>query len=510
MRTLLWIAALASSAYAQTASVEGLITSSITGAPLARVQLHLKNPADNSGAQYGAQTTEDGRFSITGIVATRSYVLWTERAGFAAGRMSLTLQRDEKRKDIELKLIPVGAISGRVTGSAGNPIEHATVTAEGADRKVAGTDENGRYRIGGLAAGRYRVKAVRDQMLNFMMKPEILPDGSVQLQDAATYYPGVVAAHQAQRVEVKPDSETMGSNIQLVAVRSVRVSGKVAGFPKAAPEAYATISAFSMGGGAGIPIKPDGSFEFWGVEPGKYMLGAWWGIMHGSGVSTGVIQIEVGGSNLDNLELHAVPDSDIAGRIITETADAPPPNAQTRVRLSGLNNSGNTGDPAPVAPDGTFQFKQVPAGKYTLNVSQDGFYVKSVRLGPTESDGDILDIANGSPGADLTVILSNAVASLSGTVHDAKGNPTDALVILARDRGQETLFESRSTDAQPDGSYSFAGLPPGNYKLAAFPREDADIVHGPFGLSALDDLMESIEVSPSGKISMDLKILASH
>jgi uncharacterized protein (DUF2141 family) len=508
MRGLFGIVALASIAYAQTASVEGLVISSITGAPLARVQLHLKNSADNSGAQYGAQTTEDGHFSITGIAAARSYVLSAERAGFAVGRMSLLLQGDEKRKNITLKLVPVGAISGRILDSAGNPLEHATVTAEGADKKDATTDENGRYRIGGLGPGRYRVNAVRDQMLNFMVKPEILPDGSRQLDEVTTYYPGTVAARQAQRVEVKPDSETMGTDIHLVGMRCVRVSGKVADFPRGAKEAYATIATYSRG--MGIPIKADGSFEFWGVDPGKYTLSAGWGLRDSSQVSTGTIRIEVGGANIDNLELRVVPNSDIAGRVITETADGPAPNTQTRVRLGGLNNSGNVGDPAQVAVDGTFQLKQVPAGKYALNVSQDGFYVKSMRLGPTEFDGDILDIMNGSVGADLTVVLSNAVASLNGTVHDAKGNPMEALVILARDRGEETLFESRSTDAQPDGSYSFAGLPPGNYKLAAFPREDAEIVRGPFGLSALDDLMESVEVSPGGKIVMDLKILASH
>jgi hypothetical protein len=115
----------------------------------------LKNPADDSASQYGAQTTDDGKFSIIGVQAIRDYVLSGTRAGYALGRVSLTLQRKEKRI-IQLTLVPTGAITGRITDSAGGPIEHASVTAEGPDREDATTDENGQFRIGGLTPGKYR------------------------------------------------------------------------------------------------------------------------------------------------------------------------------------------------------------------------------------------------------------------------------------------------------------------------------------------------------------------
>jgi hypothetical protein len=78
------------------------------------------------------------------------------------------------------------------------------------------------------------------------------------------------------------------------------------------------IASRSMGGGAGLPIKPDGSFEFWGPDPGKYTLSAGWGPLDGQRTSTGVIQIEVADSNVDNIELRVVPESDIAGQLLAD------------------------------------------------------------------------------------------------------------------------------------------------------------------------------------------------
>lgn len=506
-----WILLYAACASAQTASIEGVVTSSITGSPLAHVQVVLKNPADNTGNQYAAQATDDGKFSITGIPATRDYVLSGARAGYALGRVSLTLGRDEKRI-VPLKLVPTGAITGRITDSAGEPVEHGRVIAEGPNRKESTTGEDGNFRIGGLTPGKYRIRAADECGLcrSFLTKPEIHADGSFELHEAATWYPGVLESAQARRVDVTPDSESTAVNIQLLGVPFVRVSGKVIGISPGVTQAYATLGSHSMGGGVGNPIRPDGTFQFWGVDPGKYRLSASFSPAAGgrgvSSVSTGLIQIEVGDSNVDNLELRVLPATSLAGRLLMETADSPAPNPQTRVSLRELGSAGNTADPAPVAPDETFRLNNVRTGKYAVSVSRDGVYVKSIRLGATESEGDILDLGNASGVSDLTLVLSGAVGAISGAVHDAKGNPAAALVILARDRGEETLAISQSVEADANGSYSFPGIAPGNYKIIAVPRDDSDILRDPFGLAAYDDLVQSVEVAPGSQVPIDIEL----
>jgi hypothetical protein len=121
-------------------------------------------------------------------------------------------------------------------------------------------------------------------------------------------------------VLVDGGSESAGVDIQLAGIPFVRVSGKVVGMPRGAPEPYVTISSHDMGG-YGDPVRPDGSFEFWGLDPGHYRLIADWGApggqetTRGRRTSTAVIEIEVAESNVDNIELRVVPDSDIAGRV---------------------------------------------------------------------------------------------------------------------------------------------------------------------------------------------------
>jgi hypothetical protein len=511
MRKLLTIVAFASSAWGQTASVDGVVTNSLTGSPLARVHVILKDPANKTSVQYGAQTTDDGKFSVAGI-APGSYSVSGERVGFARGRVYVTLKADDKKSDLEVRLTQVGAITGRVTDAEGEPVERASVIAEGAEKKEAGTDENGQFRIGGLAPGKYRVKAAHESSMYrfFMMRPEIRADGTTEAFNATTYYPGVLTAKQAGKVEVRPDGESTGIDIQLMGVPFVRVSGKVAGMPRGAPQAYAFIS--WRGGGQGNQLSPDGSFEFWGLDPGKYRLSASWGApggeetLLGPQVSTPTVEFEVAGSNVDNIELRLVPDSDIAGWLEPDAPDANEPTPPRTVTLRDVSNGSAIGTPAPVGADNTFKLEKIDAGKYIVGLSWDSAYVKSMRLGTTETDGDVLDLSNGAAGAELTLVLGTVVGSVSGTVHDDVGNAAESRVILARDRGEDAIFAFQSFKTKADGTYSFPNVPPGSYKLLAVPEDDADLVLQRYGLTEYNDVMNSVEINAGDKVPLDLEL----
>ena len=207
--------------------------------------------------------------------------------------------------DVRVKLTPVGAITGRVVDPDGAPVERAEVIAEGAGKmSQSNTDEKGQFRIGGLAPGGYRVQASRVGMLyrTLMRRPEIRTDGATEVHSATTYYPGVLVAKQAGRVEVRPDSESPGIDIQLLQVPFVHVSGKVRGRPRNVEMAFVSVR-FGMNG-QGIPLEPGGSFEIWGLDPGKYALSAGWGSTDGTeSAHTATAEVEVAGSNIENLEL---------------------------------------------------------------------------------------------------------------------------------------------------------------------------------------------------------------
>jgi protocatechuate 3,4-dioxygenase beta subunit len=485
-------------AFGQTAAVEGVVTNGRTGVPLPRANVTLCDLDPKSTTQYGALTTADGKFSVIGM-KPGSYAVTAARVGFVMprgsfSRVKVTVTADDKLSDVRVRLTPVGAIMGRVVDADGTPVERAEVIAEGAGmRHDSSTDDQGQFRIGGLAPGRYRVKASHDAIMyrSFMERSEIRTDGTTEVHTATTYYPGVLRADQARRVEVRPDGESPGIDIQLLRVPFVRVSGKARGMPREPRMAFVTVP---LGGnGQGIPLEPDGSFEIWGLDPGKYRLGASWE----GGVATA--EVEVASTNIENVELRVVPPSDIAGRLESETPESAQPVPGRKVILSEF--------PAPVGEDGTFNLEKVPAGKYVVSLSWESQYVKSMRLGSQTIDGRLLDLSNSSGGAELTLRLSAATGSVSGTVLDDQGKAVEARVALILD-SENPGFATRYAKAKPDGSYAFQNLPPGRYKLVAVPEDDADLILQEPGLAEYEDAMDKVEVGEGEKISRDLAVVS--
>jgi protocatechuate 3,4-dioxygenase beta subunit len=424
-------------------------------------------------------------------------------------RLSLHLKAEDKNGDLRVQLTPVGAISGRVTDAEGKPLEGAAVRVEGSPvRNAFTTDENGHFRIGGLAPGKYRVRASHESvfMRTISVRPEIRADGSVEVHSAATYYPGVLKAKQAGKVEVRPGEETPDIDIQLVGVPFVRVSGKALGVPPGAGQPFADVT-MPDSCCPGVQLNSEGKFEIWGLDPGKYTVRARWegdGVetLIGRIVQTAPVAFEVAGSNVDNLELRVIPDSDIAGRLVFETPDGTLPVRERKITLGPAAS-------ASVDSDDTFNLKKIPAGRYVVGLSWDTVYVKSMQLGSQSIDGSVLDLSNGSGGVTLTLLLSPATGSVSGTVRDDKGNPVEARVALVRD-DETGSFHPRYASVHKDGVYSFPNLPPGNYKLVAVPDDDADLIALRPGesepdLSDYEDTMETVEIHGAEKASRDLK-----
>lgn len=498
-------------AWAQTAAVEGIATNSLTGAPLPRVYVTLRDPGDTAATQYGALTTEDGKFSIQSI-KPGTYLVTGSRMGFVmarGARLSLHLKAEDKNGDLRVQLTQAGGISGRVTDAEGEPLEGAAVRVEGSPvRNEFTTDENGHFRIGGLAPGKYRVRASHESvfMPTISVRPEIRADGSVEVHNATTYYPGVLKAKQAGKVDVRPGEETSDIDIQLVGVPFVRVSGKALGVPLGAGQPFADVK-MPDSCCPGVQLNSEGKFEIWGLDPGKYSVSARWegagGVetLIGRIVQTAPVAFEVAGSNVDNLELRVIPDSDIAGRLVFETPDGTQPVPERKITLG-------PGASAPVDADDTFNLKKIPAGRYVVGLSWDTVYVKSMQLGSQSIDGSVLDLSNGSGGAALTLLLSPATGSVSGTVRDDNGNPAEARVVLIRD--EETGgFHARYASVHKDGVYSFPNLAPGNYKLVAVSDDDADLIAPRPGGSEPDlsdeETMETVEIHGAEKASRDLK-----
>jgi len=497
----------------QPASVSGTVTNSVTGEPILRAHVTVRCMSQDrqQGQQaYGALANEKGQFSITAL-PPGDCSMEVQRVGFVAppNRGSFTLSSGMHKEDMKLTLIPSGAITGRVVDAAGEPVQGIAVSTDMTNLGVgsATSDDKGQFRIGGLRPGKYRVKAT-PQSLPF--PAEIRSDVGAQLRDATTYYADSLSAKTAQRLEVRAGAEVSGVDIKLVQTPIVQVSGKITGLPPGIKNVM--VSTFPSGQGAGI--KADGTFSLWQLDPGKYTLVA----QHWGGQTTlmsAPVEIEVTTANIEHLELRMVPPFEIAGQLRFDdeqarqpakpparsdgTAPPAPPPAPRRIELRPDDRQIAQMVSAAAGADDSFTLEKVQPARYHVGINWGSGYVRSVRVGETETEGDILDLRNGSSGP-LTVTVSSNFCEVSGTVSDSNGPVTDAAVVLAA-LEDPSNFQVRRSDSA--GAYKFR-IPPGKYKVAAV--DDDSIALGVRGeiLDDYDGVTESLDLSAGDKIGKDL------
>ena len=161
----------------QTATIEGRVLKAGTDEPLKKAWLTLYR-VEGERRPNSTSTDASGRFILKDVEPGR-YQLWAQRNGYvqqAYGQRgsersgtTLTLGPGQTLSDIIFRLAPAAVISGRVFDEDGEPVAGASVQAmryrymEGKRELVPmgmdRSDDQGEYRIFGLAAGQYFVSA---------------------------------------------------------------------------------------------------------------------------------------------------------------------------------------------------------------------------------------------------------------------------------------------------------------------------------------------------------------
>ena len=125
---------------------------------------------------------------------------------------------------------------------------------------------------------------------------------------------------------------------------------------------------------------------------------------------------------------------------------------------------------AQVERDRSFQIPDVVDGSYALRFYglEQGWYVKSARMGAEDVLQKGLEVERGSSGGTLKIVLSAASAQLEGTVteHD---KPVAGAQVRVKPDPETPCNRIRSTSASTDqnGHFLFNTLPPGKYRIAA-------------------------------------------
>ncbi len=497
-------------------SAKGMAINAGTTDPLRKAVIRLNRTGDDEAKHYQETTDPDGRFEIKDIEPGR-YWLGIEREGYqvqrvgigsvwARGRERLPLTCSPGQQlEIAVQFAPSAVMTGRVVDADGDPVSKALVEAlreafwSGKKRMMtveqAETDDLGGYRLHGLRAGKYYLRAALQAEFRHGSAVALASSAAGEsLVYAPTYYPGVHTRNEATRIEVKAGEEGR-ADFFLVPTRAVRVRGRLVGQPSEGSSLETRVMIIPRDeSGSGFDfratgeVRKDGTFEIGGVLPGAYTLVAF--AVSAEGWTQIASQpLEVGTADLEDLTLIMAPagKTNIRGRVRIEGTNSVDPAGLTVFLRPDDSDDlprrfwfGSRGRGfATVKPDGTFELEEVGDGTYRVEVSTqrrmvwsselNDLYLKSATVGNRDARDEGFSIREGRNPGLLEVVLSSASARVEGTVLDAKELPAAGLRVTAvpeeKRRHLDNWFEFALTDQ--NGQFVMRGVRPGSYILLA-------------------------------------------
>lgn len=516
------IAQLTAQTVPERACVEGQVVNQRTGAAIAGAQVKL---VSRDGSRTQAAAERKGHFSFSGLEAGQ-YHVEAERTGFTPlvwNRTVLTLAVGEQVKDFTVRLTPQAVISGALLDADGVPIANVYVSALrhtwlGGKRgliSAGGVQSNdaGEYRISGLPAGDYLLRAQPRELA--------IPPGEDKIKRVyvATWSPGVAYVGAAVPLHLTAGDERTGATMTLRASTVVKVRGRVIR-PPAKPEmSFALLQLMSPDdavevdlGGMAQANGPEGAFTIPDVPPRAYRIQAQLiditAAQHGlQNMPTASQVIQVGDTDVEGVILSPVPPQTLAG--LVKWDGKPPKDAgPCMVVLQGESRMGNQ-PPATVKADGTFSLEVAP-GRFDLNIHCEakGSYLKAARLG----DADVLEAGiNGAealPAGVLQVTMATGAGHIEGSVLDTDSHPVSGATVVAISDASKRAVLLRHDTTDQNGHFKLSDLVPGAYSLYAWDQvEDEAWRSDEFIKKKYDDRRKRVHLDAGGREALQLQLI---
>jgi hypothetical protein len=492
----------------QKGSITGRVVSeSGQGLMLAQVRANAPGGALNSNAFTA--TDEDGSFELGGLTP-RAYTVTAFAPGYVTPRNTDGPTFYRPGDSVTIRMSKGGVITGTVTGDTGDPIvgvpvnairvrntegEQAPGTAVGQQNRT--TDDRGTFRVYGLEAGVYLVRAGGQR--SFPVTPLD--------RDVPTYYPSSTR-DTAVEVSVRSGEETSGIDIRYRGQPGRAISGTVFGIVGNNRSASSAVNVMLYRAKADWPeattfvstMAPNRSFAFYGVADGDYEVMAQRSGAGSDALASPTRRISVRGADVTGIDLALAPLGRISGRVVLETLQADAQSdcngrkalALQETVLAARRYEKKETPPSHLsarifaAPDekSNFSLNGVGAGAYHLEarLPGDGWYLKSVSSPPaqgsrksaTASTGQAVvpvSVKAGERIDGLIVTFAEGAATLGGRVTAKEGArlPDDARAYLVpvEEEYANAPWRYGESTIRPDGSFAFTGVAPGRYWIVA-------------------------------------------
>ncbi|HEY6346804.1 MAG TPA: carboxypeptidase-like regulatory domain-containing protein [Bryobacteraceae bacterium] len=503
---------------APTGAVEGTVINPVTGAGIAGARVVF-----SSGPRSQFESTSDatGHFRIAGM-APGTYRPSAEKDGFASpppldlnplNSLLVSGVRVAAGPDplkLDLKLIPLNTVAGRVFGPDGKPLAGAEVSLNpNITADMAITDKEGRFRLDEIRPSSYKLIA----------KP---PAGAVPVEArdgtrtaiVPTYYPSAADPSQAQPIllqgQTAPEYDIQMQSAVVHRVRGivVREEGKPAPdveltlfrMPEGVPGAMALGRRFGGPASFAIGLRPeprgvveltvttryDGHFEFPAVPGGDWRINA------ESDRMRGAASVSLGRDDVEDLRIQIAAPFNLTGTIEGD-ADGKPLLSPITLVNAEVNEFARGG----FAESGRLLFENISPGNYKA-LPGPGWSAQ-IFLGQYEATGQTFSLSAGSP--PIRVVLKAWSGSVRGTVE--KGEGTTVVLIP---QSYDGIAVGQTVACGPGGSFEMNSVSPGDYYIAAFDRMDG-ISPSAAMLSLMPSRGTSVRVEEGSAASVTLSVI---
>jgi hypothetical protein len=469
-------------ALSEGANLGGVVVDNDSGAPISAATIQL---VSEGAVVAETESGENGRF-VFDDVGKGPYRLVATRNGYVSlfpqQSAPVAIADDGQSSPVALKLTRACFIAGQVFKHDGQPARGIKVVAmqrrmRGAAGRLvkagdsAFTDDQGSYRLYGLAPGIYTVG--------------IFPNGEEtdeHLDTAAfspIYFSGTTEQARAVFFQLAAGEGRSHADFTLEHRPGAKITGVVGGIPSGWAKSKVAVCLFSDNGDAIQTVETDagGRFVFADAPRGSYQVVAWgpifaWGnngpvaTPHGK---TASLRIDAEDSEVSsaNLELHDL--ATVEGKVSPKQAGGCSDRVQ--VALEPLDPLPGTQVFAGGLNQGAFRIGDVPAGRYRVRLGglRGSCYLARVVQGEGSVEGMNISVSGDTK---VRLVLADDGVEVSGRVTVPSGNSASVVLLIpAEANGLDD--DVRFASPNEEGIFRFEGVPPGAYQVVALPKMTA-------------------------------------
>jgi Carboxypeptidase regulatory-like domain len=483
--------------------IDGTVVDSITGLPIGGASIQIANAGK---IPYQTLSDAQGAFRIEGV-ADGTYIAIVLKTGFQTPADATALRHFRVGAGLEpihlqLSLIPLGKLSGRVFDANDRPVAGAEVNllqGIGIGQTVRSNPDGG-FSFDAIRPGSYALSARPPNDL----KPPA-PAADQRYAWVKTWFPGATDVSAADKILIRPGAEVVGQDIKLRAVNAYSIRG-VARESNGDPAPKLTVKLaraddYQQSLDRTTVSGKDGSFEFADVYDGDWRLAS---EQSGEVILRTFAAVSVTGRDAEGIELRLTEPFSVPVEFLLQIQDS-----TTKIQGSVVL-APEWGGQSPVSSsdkDGTYKIEGLYPGHYLVNplpLAGAGYYLASMTLGDRDVLGQMVEFSSGS--VPLRVVYRSDGGTIRGIVEDC-GNATIAIAPEdpALQRSRAFAPESR---CNADGHFEIRSLRPGRYYAFAFDQLNENASDFLSSLPGLINQAVSVEVKAKETTNVELKVIA--